>query len=54
MVELKCKDYGFECNFVANGETDDVVEKFKNHNDEVHGIDYAKETIMQFVLRKQV
>ena len=53
MAELKCKDYGFECEFIANGEMENVIEDFKIHNDEEHGIDYSREAIMQFLLRKQ-
>jgi len=53
MSELKCRDYGFECDFVASGEMEDVIENFRNHTDEEHGIDYSKEAVMQFLLRKQ-
>jgi predicted small metal-binding protein len=53
MPELKCRDYGFECDFVASGEMEDVIENFRNHTDEEHGIDYSKEAVMQFLLRKQ-
>ncbi len=53
MAKLKCQDYGFECDFVAEGEMEEVIENFRNHTDEEHGIDYSKEAIMQFLLRKQ-
>ena len=53
MAQLKCRDYGFECEFVADGEMEKVIEDFRNHTDEEHGIDYSKEAIMQFLLRKQ-
>ena len=53
MAELKCRDYGFECDFVASGEMEAVIEHFRNHTEEEHGIDYSKEAIMQFLLRKQ-
>jgi predicted small metal-binding protein len=53
MTKLKCKDYGFECDFVTEGEIEKVIEDFRNHTDEEHGIDYSKEAIMQFLLRKQ-
>lgn len=53
MVELKCKDYGFECDFIAEGEIDMVIDKFRTHNEEEHGIDYSREAVMQFILRKQ-
>ena len=34
-------------------ETEKVIEDFRNHTEEVHGIDYSKEAVMQFILRKQ-
>ena len=46
-------DYGFECDFIAEGEIEEVIEGFRAHMDEEHGIDYSKEAIMQFILRKQ-
>lgn len=53
MVELKCRDYGFECDFVASGDVEKVIDDFKGHTEEVHGIDYTREAIMQFIARKQ-
>ncbi len=53
MARLRCNDYGFECDFVTEGAIDDVIEKFKIHTEEEHGIDYSKEALMQFITRKQ-
>jgi len=53
MAKLTCNDYGFECEFVVEGEMETVIENFRKHTDEEHGIDYSKEAIMQFLLRKQ-
>ena len=52
MVELRCRDYGFECDFKAEGEIEVVLEQFGNHTSEEHGIEYSKEALMQFILRK--
>ena len=52
MVELKCRDYGFECDFVASGQPDAVIDGFKGHTEEAHGIDYTREAVMQFIQRK--
>ncbi len=52
MAKLKCRDYGFECDFVADGEVEQVINRFQKHTDDEHGIDYSKEVIMQFLLRK--
>lgn len=53
MAKLKCSDYGFECEFIAEGEIENVIEEFGKHTDEIHGIDYSKEALMQFILRKK-
>ena len=45
-------DYGFECNFFAEGDIEDVIDKFRIHTEGKHGIDYSKEAIMQVILRK--
>ena len=53
MAKLKARDYGFEDDFVAEGEVEEVIEAFRKHMDEVHGIDYSREAIMQFILRQK-
>ena len=53
MTKLRCADYGFECSFVSEGETESVIEEFGKHTEEEHGIEYSKEVLMQFILRKQ-
>ena len=53
MAKLKCNDYGFECDFVSEGKMEAVIDEFRKHTDEVHGIDYSKEAVTQFLLRKQ-
>ena len=53
MAKLCCVDYGFECVFAA--EADDVsemIDNFAKHTLEHHGIEYSKEALMQFMLRK--
>ena len=53
MVSLRCNDYGYECNYVTEGDNDKVVEEYKKHMDEEHGIDYSQETIVDFINRKK-
>ena len=53
MSKLKCNDYGFQCDFEVEGEQEKVIEGFRTHTEEAHGIDYSKEAVMQFLLRKQ-
>jgi len=54
MVKFSCRDYGFDCDFFAEG--DDavkVIEEYGKHSCDEHGIEYSKEALMQFILRKQ-
>ncbi|MCH9658199.1 DUF1059 domain-containing protein [archaeon] len=53
MAKLKCNDYGFECDFLSEGEIEVVIDKFREHTNEEHGIEYSKEAVTQFLLRKQ-
>jgi len=53
MPKLRCADYGFECSFVSEGDTAQVIESFARHTEEEHGIEYSSEVLMQFILRKQ-
>jgi len=53
MPKFVCKDYGFECDFVAEG--DDiakVIAEYSTHSADEHGIEYSKEALMQFIIRK--
>mgnify|MGYP003314187398 CR=1 FL=1 len=46
--EIVCKDYGYECDFVAKGEDSEYVTKlFGKHVDEEHGIWYSEESLKQ-------
>ena len=51
MMQLRCRDHGFTCNFEVEG--DDVsmiIERFGNHVSLEHGIKFEKETLMQLML----
>ncbi len=52
MAKLQCRDYGFDCDFVAEGEVESVITQFGNHTNDEHGIEYSKEALMQIILRK--
>jgi predicted small metal-binding protein len=53
MPQLKCSNYGFECDFIAKGESEQVIEEFRKHTLKEHGIDYSKEAVMQFINRDE-
>jgi predicted small metal-binding protein len=53
MVRFSCRDYGFECNFVSEGEdAQEAIKKFGKHSSEEYGIEYSKEALTQFIVRK--
>ena len=53
MAKLCCVDYGFECEFaVETGNVSELIDKFAKHTEDEHGIEYSKEALMQFMLRK--
>ena len=52
MVKAECKDYGYDCDFVVEGEIDDVVDKFGQHTEKEHGIEYSPETLTKFIVNK--
>ncbi len=53
MIKLVCRDYGFECEFVASGnDAKQVADDYGKHSSEEHGIEYSKEALMQFITRK--
>lgn len=54
MTKLRCADYGFECDFVTEGNLETVVSEFGNHCDKEHGIEYTKEVLIyQFIIQKE-
>ena len=54
MAKFTCRDYGFECDFVVEGaDIEKVMEEYGKHSCDEHGIEYSKEALMQFILRKQ-
>ena len=52
-IKLVCSDYGFECDFIAEGDSGPtIVQKLRTHYDEEHGIDYDTEFLLQMVINK--
>jgi len=53
VMELICKDYGYNCNFVAEGENvEEIMKEFGKHSDEEHGLCYSEESLKQIVQNK--
>ena len=52
-LNLRCADYGFECDYSLRAETSRAtVEKLRRHFDEEHGIDYSVEAIIQMITNR--
>jgi predicted small metal-binding protein len=52
-LKLRCDDYGFECEFVLDGNKSlEQLEKLRNHFEEEHGIDYTIEAVTQMITNK--
>ena len=52
-LQLRCEDYGFECEFELNEEkTIGLIKKLRNHFEEAHGIDYTIEVITQMITNR--
>ena len=53
MTKFTCRDYGYDCDFVVEGDdVAKVIEEYGKHSCDEHGIEYSKEALMQFILRK--
>ena len=49
-LKLRCEEYGFECTFgIDDEETLDSIKILRDHFDNVHGIDYTIETVLQMI-----
>ena len=52
MVKAVCKYYGFDCDFVCEGDLDSVIGDFGKHCTEEHGIEYQSEALTKFLMNK--
>ena len=46
-------DYGYDCDFEAEGEIEEVAEKFRQHSLDEHGIEYSIEGLIGVAKRKE-
>jgi len=53
MTKLKCQDYGFECSFIIEGDSEQIIKEFGDHMNQIHGIDYQKEVLMKMLLDRK-
>ena len=43
MAKITCRDYGFECHYEIEGEVENVIDEYRKHSTEEHGIEYSPE-----------
>ena len=52
-IKLRCDEYGFECNFSLEGETNiGLLEKLRTHFEEEHGIEYPIDAVIQMIVNR--
>ena len=52
-LQLRCNDYGFECEFALDEEkTIGLIKKLRDHFEEEHGIDYTVEAVTQMITNR--
>lgn len=52
-IKLRCSDYGYECELVLDEElTMSMIEKLRDHFEEVHGLDYTIEAVTQMITNR--
>ena len=52
-LKLRCDDYGFEYEYILDGEkTVSTIEKLRNHFEEEHAIDYTIEAVTQMITNR--
>ena len=53
MVNMRCDDYGFDCDYSIEGVIEKVIDAYWEHMDNEHGIDYSKGTIYKSIKKKK-
>jgi predicted small metal-binding protein len=54
LPKLDCENYGFECNFISNGEeVGKVIKEFRKHTIKEHYIDYPEGVLMKFIRHRK-
>ena len=52
-LQLRCEDYGFECEYALDEEnTIGLIKKLRDHFEEEHGIDYTVEVVTQMITNR--
>ena len=49
MIQAVCRDYGFDCDFTADGDIETVIDQFMKHVADKHGIEYQRESVTKYL-----
>jgi len=52
IVNIRCDDYGFDCDYTSKGEIEKVIDDFWEHMNNEHGIEYSKGSIYKTIKKK--
>ena len=52
MVNIRCDDYGFDCDYFMEGVLEEVIGDFWEHMYNEHGIEYSKGSIYKSIKKK--
>ncbi|RNJ75490.1 MAG: DUF1059 domain-containing protein [Nitrosopumilus sp. H8] len=52
-LKLRCRDYGFECDFVLDeAKSAGLIGRLRDHFEEEHGIDYTAEVVTRMITNR--
>ena len=54
MTNLRCGDYGYDCDYVIDDTIEKVIFDYWEHMNNEHGIDYPKGRIAGIIIRKKI
>jgi len=52
VADIRCEDYGFDCDYSIEGDVYKVVQGYWHHMNDEHGIEYSTETIYKTIKKK--
>jgi len=52
VVIVKCDECGFDCDYVATGNVEDVIFDYWSHMNQEHGIEYSPGTLETYLKKK--
>ena len=52
MVNVRCDECGFDCDYTATGDLEKVIFDYWDHMNQEHGIEYSPGTIGRYLKKK--